>query len=289
MDDISKLNLKGKVVLFADDMSYMISAKSYQQMNQDIRHDMEEISKWLRHNRLVLNYKKTNFMIMGTPKDTSTQDIKPTINGKLIPKVNSTKLLGIYFDNSLKFDKHIEELCKDLNKKVGIFHRLSKTLPEETLLFIYNSIVKPKLEYGCMIWGYTYACHIHPVEIIQKKFARNITRSRYFEHAEPLIKRLRMAPIEKAIKYQTLNYIYKVINNMASEESKVIFPVNQQRTSRRAGIGRDDKFINTTVAKKRMAQNSLFHEGIRHWNNLPIEVRSKNTLKSFQEVLLLHI
>ena len=90
-----------------------------------------------------------------------------------------------------------------------------------------------------------------------------------------------MASIEKANKYQTLTYIYKVINNMASEENKMIFPLNQQRTSQRSGVGRDDKFINTTIAKKRMAQNSIFHEGIKHWNNLPIEVRSKNTLKSF--------
>ena len=289
MDDITKLKLKGKLVLFADDMSYMLSAKNYQQINQDIRHDMTEISKWLRQNRLVLNYKKTNFMIMGTPKEASTQEIKPSINGKEIPKVNYTKILGVYFDHSLKFDKHLEELSKDLNKKVGVFHRLSLTLPESTLQFIFNSVVKPKIEYGCVLWGYTYATHIHPIKILQKKFARIITHSRYYEHAEPLLERLNIASIEKTVKYHSLNYIYKVINNMASEESRVIFPVNQQRTSRRSGIGRDDKFINTTIAKKRMTQNSLFHEGIKHWNNLPIEVRSKNTLKGFQEVLLLHI
>ena len=187
MDDITKLRLKGKLVLFADDMSYMLSAKNYQQINQDIRHDMTEISKWLRHNRLVLNYKKTNFMIMGTPKEASTREIKPFINGKEIPKVNYTKILGVYFDQSLKFDKPLEELSKDLNKKVGVFYRLSLTLPESTLQFIFNSVVKPKIEYGCVLWGYTYATHIHPIKILQKKFARIITHSRYYEHAEPLL------------------------------------------------------------------------------------------------------
>ena len=262
MNDIIKLKLKGRLVLFADDMSYMMSARNYEQLNQDIKHDMNEISKWLKVNRLVLNYNKTNYMIMGSPREDSLEHIKPTINNKIIPRVKSTKILGIHFDHMLKFDKHLDELTKDLNKKVGVLYRLSMNLPVNSLLFIYNSIVKPKMEYGCMLWGFTYATHIHPIKIIQKKFARIITHSRYFEHAEPLLERLKIASIEKTVKYHSLTYIYKVINNMASEQSKTIFQVNRQRTSQRSGTGRDDKFINTGIAKKRLTENSIFQEGI---------------------------
>ena len=59
-------------------------------------------------------------MIMGSPREDSLEHIKPTINNKIIPRVKSTKILGIHFDHLLKFDKHLEELSKDLNKKVGV-------------------------------------------------------------------------------------------------------------------------------------------------------------------------
>ena len=66
---------------------------------------------------------------------------------------------------------------------------------------------------------------------------------------------------------------------MASEQSKTIFQVNRRRTSQRSGTGRDDKFKNTGIAKKGLAENSIFQEGIKQWNGLPIEIRSKKTGK----------
>ena len=84
---IIKLELKGRLVLFADDMSYMMSARNYEQLNQDIKHNMNEISKWLKVNRLVLNYNKTKYMIMSSPREDSLEHIKSTINNKIIPSV----------------------------------------------------------------------------------------------------------------------------------------------------------------------------------------------------------
>ena len=76
---------------------------------------------------------------------------------------------------------------------------------------------------------------------------------------------------------------------MASEQSKTIFQVNRQRTSHRSGTGREDKFINTGIAKNRLTENSIFQEGIVQWNSLPIGIRSKKTLAKFKEALLLNI
>ena len=47
---------------------------------------------------------------MGAPNETSIECIKPVINGQMLTRVKSTKVLGIYLDNCLKFDTHLHKL-----------------------------------------------------------------------------------------------------------------------------------------------------------------------------------
>ena len=47
MNDIKNLPLIGKIYLFADDISLVIKAKSYPQLQQNIDHDLNLLNKWL--------------------------------------------------------------------------------------------------------------------------------------------------------------------------------------------------------------------------------------------------
>ena len=81
MNDIFKLKLKGKLFLFADDITLVIKAKTYSQLQSFIENDLLLINNWLTHNRLILNYSKSNYMVMGSPREDSIICIKPVING----------------------------------------------------------------------------------------------------------------------------------------------------------------------------------------------------------------
>jgi len=93
MNDINNLNLKGKLCLFADDMSLVVEAKDYNQLNSHLNSDLIKISQWLKDNKLVLNYKKCYFMVMGNPRVGSVSHIRPTINNNfIINKVFNTEV-----------------------------------------------------------------------------------------------------------------------------------------------------------------------------------------------------
>ena len=157
MNDITKLRLNGKLYIFADDISLIINAKSYNESQLKIDSDLNIISQWLKNNRLVLNYLKSNYILMGNLR---VGCIKPSINNKLLNRVFSTKKLGIEIDNNLKFDSHINKLFNQLNSRLCLMSKLKKFLPEYTLNFLYKSLVKPKLDYGCILWGFTHNTHI---------------------------------------------------------------------------------------------------------------------------------
>ena len=54
--------------------------------------------------------------------------------------------LGLYLDEKINFDDHINAKILKAEKRIGIIKRLSNTLPRKFLLTIYKSFVRPQLD-----------------------------------------------------------------------------------------------------------------------------------------------
>jgi len=78
------------------------------------------------------------------------------LNGTLIPVVKQTKFLGVIFDNKLTFLPHIrylkEKCVKELNLLRVVAHT-SRGADQQTLLHLYRSLVRFKLDYGSVVYG----------------------------------------------------------------------------------------------------------------------------------------
>ena len=66
----------------------------------------------------------------------------------------STKILGFIDDKNLKFDEYFEKLCEDLNSRLTLILKLKAILPENALNILYKFIIKPKREFGSVLWGH---------------------------------------------------------------------------------------------------------------------------------------
>ena len=66
--------------------------------------------------------------------------------------VFSQKCLGIYFDETLAFDAHIEDLCKKNCFGIGILRRIKSLVPKECLLKLYKSLTQPYFDYCSPLW-----------------------------------------------------------------------------------------------------------------------------------------
>ena len=65
---------------------------------------------------------------------------------------NWQKHLGIYLDESLDFSYHIKEKMAKEMKGIAIIRKLNKVLPQHSLLKIYESFVRPHLDYGDIVY-----------------------------------------------------------------------------------------------------------------------------------------
>ena len=69
-------------------------------------------------------------------------------NDMPVSHVSFQKHLGIYLDEKLNFNNHIKEKMAKAMTRTGVIKRLSKMLPQHSLLTIYKSFVRPQLDYG---------------------------------------------------------------------------------------------------------------------------------------------
>ncbi len=116
---------------------------------------------------------------------------------------------------------NINKLCKEINSQIGLICRIKRFLPENTVNTVYKALIKPKLEYGCIIFGFTYRNHFEKLIKLQKRAARIITNSGFTDSSTELFPKLKWRSFENQVKYQSLIYIYKSINGIGSKFHKI--------------------------------------------------------------------
>ena len=145
-----------KVLNFADDTLLYTTLKknTYQQDNIYLNSQLENVSKWLINNRLKLNVNKTRYMLFHSCKTEvwkyTNLDIK--IGNSSILKVENYKYLGVTIDSNLNWYDHIEAVKTKLLKTIGILYKTRHFLNQNSLYYIFNSLLMSHIRYGLLCW-----------------------------------------------------------------------------------------------------------------------------------------
>jgi hypothetical protein len=89
-----------------------LTVDTYQEVEQCANHDLQLIEKWLKANRLILNVKKSNYLIINL-NDRSINHLNIVIRNERLIRVTKVKILGVFFDHRFSFDEHINCLSKN--------------------------------------------------------------------------------------------------------------------------------------------------------------------------------
>ena len=283
INDITELPLKGSITLSADDTTLVENGISFSELESKTNHDLELIRNYLLRNRLILNHKKTSYLIMGrSPKD-QTLNIK--FGNKIIQKVNSMKILGITFDSELRFGEHINNISKIIGYRLSFLRRISCFLPMSTTKLVFNSIVLPYFDFSDTVWGHTYDIHINRLKTLQRRASRLVLKENYNYCWREAFSRLNWSSIDSRIKSHSVIYIYKAINGFASTHSQNFF---NYISNRRSARNNDNKMIELITPLNNFYINSIFYKGIKYYNSLRYEIRNTTNLYSFKRQAFLN-
>ena len=143
-----------RYILFADDTNIFASGKNKGDLLRGLESELGKLSDWFAHNRLTLNYDKTEFVnfskpTVGTPVDNWTLKI----DGMPIREVDVSKFLGVYIDKNVSWRVHIGKLITKISQTVGIIGRARSFMDGPQLMLLYNTMVLPHLQYCLINWG----------------------------------------------------------------------------------------------------------------------------------------
>jgi len=102
-------------ILFADDISFIITNCDETECKFNTNDIFNEINKWFHSNLLMLNYDKTYFLQFLTTTDLEI-NMQVSFGNRKITNTQSLKFLVLTTDTSLTWEHHIGELTASLNK-----------------------------------------------------------------------------------------------------------------------------------------------------------------------------
>ena len=106
-------------IFFADDSNLFLEGNKLNAIRSRLNEELENISTWLKVNRLSLNIGKTQFMIF-TRKNIKDEDIGLYIEGTEIEKGHVSKFLGMIIDGKLSWKDHVAYISNKVSKGIGI-------------------------------------------------------------------------------------------------------------------------------------------------------------------------
>ena len=101
---------------FADDTCIIYANKKHETLETNINHDLNKLTEWLRANRLSLNVDKTKLIIFRSKYSKNNyEEISIKLQGIRLAPSKYVKYLGIYIDENLSWDIHIQKLSNKLS------------------------------------------------------------------------------------------------------------------------------------------------------------------------------
>ena len=160
-------------VLFADDAAFFISDVNIQSLYTRIEALFDQLSSYLRNNKLVPNLSKSKLMFFSSrPIPLNLESI--LFSNVEIEWVNEYKYLGLIITNRMSYATHIDRVSSKISQYIGIFYHLNKLLPIRNLMQIYHALVVPHMTLHIELWGGSQETYINKLYIKQNKLLRAI-------------------------------------------------------------------------------------------------------------------
>ena len=223
---------------------------------------------------MVLNPDKCHYMCLGSNVD-GTEEFN-SLSYK-ISNSKEEKMLGIVIDRNLKFENHIDSICRKASQKLSALNRISPYLDINKRKIIYNSMIKSQFSYCPLVWMF---CSRKSNNKINQIHERALRLSFNDNHSD--FNSLLENNNETTIHYRNIQIlvteIYKVMNGIAPPIMDSLFRVREVDYNLR-NIRTLESSTKKTV---KYGLETLSYRSPTLWSLVPPEIKSVSSLTLFK-------
>ena len=168
------LDSKTNGSLYVDDFCMCYRSKSMRTIERHLQQCINRIENWALHNVFKYSKSKTQCVHFYQLRKVHN-DPELYLYGSLIPVVDDFKFLGIISDRELSFIPHVKYLKVKFLKALNLLKVLSHTnlgVDRTVLLQLYRSLIRSKLDYGSMIYGYARKSYLMMLDTVHHQGLR---------------------------------------------------------------------------------------------------------------------
>lgn len=223
-------------LLFADDLKIYRCISTYMDC-EILQTELYNLQDWCNKNKLFLNIDKC--FVLTFARKTNPLINNYSINNNLLSRKINIRDLGITYETNFSFNMHITEISTKANKKLGILKRTTNNFTDVSVIIcLFNTIIRPLLEYGCAIWNPSNSYSVGNIEGIQNKFFRyiNFKTNRHFHHPPYNLMRMehKMNSLECRRVLSIFKFFYNLLHNRIDcpyilEDLKLYVPIYKTR------------------------------------------------------------
>lgn len=191
--------------LYADDTNALISGEERADVALKANECCSYVSGWCAKNGLMLNSGKTTVMEFMTKNTTTDSSILTRVESQSIENTSTTKFLGLYIDQKITWNGHIEYILPKLASCSFLIQSIRNTVSISVLKLVYYGLFQSILSYGLIYWG--LASGTDRIFKAQKRVIRYISGASYNASCRELFRQAEIMTFPSLYIYSLLLYV----------------------------------------------------------------------------------
>ena len=257
---------------YADDNTACFCEKNLEVFVSKLQICALKLFEWFSNNYMKMNSDKCHLIL-----SSNDENKKIELNGEAINNTQVQKLLGVHIDYKLKFDTHIESLCKKVGKKLHALARIIKYMSTNQAQLLMRSFIMSQFSYCPLIW----MCHSRKINTQINKLHERALRLVYNDKSSSfreLLERDNSVTIHERNIQVLLTEIFKVKSRAAPEIMTRIFKFKDHSYDSRKNNCLERRIIKSSKYGNEIVSNL----GAKLWDILPENIKKAESLQEFK-------
>lgn len=216
INGVFKLNLKGSLQLYADDIAIVYGEKDSQSLKIAIESDLTTIRHYFNSLGLDINNSKTKYVqFQGRTRLEyfTERSLNIMIGSDKLERVEHYKYLGLFIDECLSFQPHISHIKRKIIPMIYAIRRIRHTISEKIAYQLYYSYIHSHIIFMNPLWSVANDSLLNQIFILQKKCLKFIQMKERLSPSRDLFSE-KMLPFPALNDYNLLVLAFKIRHNL---------------------------------------------------------------------------
>ena len=273
-------NIRCGIKIFADDTTLFVefNRENAQEMNSQLQNDILELERWAERWLVTFNPSKTKCVHI-CPRNAIKTTSPLVMCNEHIEHSSSHGALGLEMNEEGRWNKQIDSICTNGNRKVNMLYPLKNKVDRETIHRLIAALVRPTLEYACIVWDNCTSNEKKQIDRVYENSLRLVTGAPRWCKIESLYDETSEIRCQIRRDKQKLIFMHKIVHKNAPE---YILGLVQRNQNPRPGHEYDVIIPHSNTSHYK---DTYIPTASVQWNQLPYRLKSINNEERFKRQL----